>query len=464
MNTSLLEVLNITVKYVHQPRGSNTTVYYKRRVPGDLTQHYKQPFITKSTGVKDKTSATGKIVAINKLVEQEWAELRSGAETSSVYSQAIKLLANKDINTKGEELHPDALYEFFNDLKDNFPLDVKETLYHTLLTKGQNEHSQEQESAFMEYLSPHEKRAMNLIREGNGLFLSEYADLYADLKGIDKNTKKFKAIKRDLDRVVDFLGDRLPHEYTKLEINDFVKHRLATGVKTGTVLRGFNSINATIAKVNDNYEIDHIHRFNKPNIPNLGDDRIERKDFTIEELNLLRSNLESSATRVDQLLKIALDTGMRVSEVVGLKSEDIDISVDNPYIKLRKNPFRSLKTKNSARVIPLIGLALNAVHGLGLSQEWLFPAYLDLDKSTFKGDSASAAMNKRIRSILGDKQSPTSHSFRHTMQTRLRAVECPLDIRDEICGWKSSISKNYGSPTDLKIKADYMRETLTNYC
>jgi integrase len=433
-------------------------------VPSDLLQHYKQPFITKSTGVKDKISAIGKIAVINKLVEQEWAELRSGTEAGPIYSEVIKLLANKDINAKGKELRPDALGELFDDLKDRFPPDVKEALYQTLLTKGQNEHTQEQEFALMKYLSPNEKRALNIIREGNDLYLSEYADLYADLKGIDKDTKKFKTVQRDLNQVIEFLGDRMPHEYSKLEVNSFIKDRLDTNVKTGTVSRGFNSINAAITKVNDNYEIDHIHRFNNPNIPNMGDDRVERKDFTVEELNLLRSILESSTTRVDQLLKIALDTGMRVSEVAGLKSEDIVLSGDNPYIKLRKNQFRSLKTKNSTRAIPLIGLALNAIQGLDLSQEWLFPSYCDTVKKSIKSDSASAAMNKRIRAILNNKQSQTSHSFRHTMQTRLRNVECPLDIRDEICGWKSSISKNYGSPTDIKIKANYMRETLTNYC
>ncbi len=463
MNTSLLEIINISVKYAHQPRGHNTTVYYKRRVPSDLSQYYSQPFITKSTGVKDKTFAVGKIIAINKLVEQEWAEFRSGADASSVYSKAIKLLASKDISAKGKELSLDASHEFFDDLKDIFPLDVKESLYRTLSTKGVNEHSQEQEAAFMEHLSPHEKRALGILREGNDLYLSEYADLYASLKDINKGTKKFKAIQRDLGRVIEFLGDRMPHKYSKLEVNGFIKDRLAAGVTTGTVLRGFNSINAVLNKVNDNYEIDYAHRFNKPNIPNLGNDRKERQDFTVEELNILRNKL-GPTNNTDQLIKVALDTGMRVSEVLGLASKDVNLSDSHPYIKLRKNPFRPLKTKNSARVIPLIGLALDTIQELDLSQEWLFPKYLDQDKNNFKGDSASAAMNKRIRSILNNKQSPTSHSFRHTMQTRLRNVECPADIREEICGWKSSISKNYGSPTDIKIKANYMRETLVNYC
>jgi integrase len=115
-------------------------------------------------------------------------------------------------------------------------------------------------------------------------------------------------------------------------------------------------------------------------------------------------------------------------------------------------------------MIPLIGLALEAAQSLDLTQEWLFPHYLSKDKKSFKHTNASNVINKRIKKLLDDPKAPTAYSFRHTMQTRLRNVECPADIREEICGWKSSISKNYGSPTDIKIKANYIRETLTNYC
>ena len=37
------------------------------------------------------------------------------------------------------------------------------------------------------------------------------------------------------------------------------------------------------------------------------------------------------------------------------------------------------------------------------------------------------------------------HAFRHSIQDRLRAVECPSDIIDQIGGWsKGSIGQNYG--------------------
>ena len=127
-----------------------------------------------------------------------------------------------------------------------------------------------------------------------------------------------------------------------------------------------------------------------------------------------------------------------------------------------KNPFRRLKTASSKRFIPLIGVALEAVK-LEIenkeSGDWLFPIYIDEAKESTKNTAASAAANKRIRSILG-QDAPTCHSFRHTFTSRLRNVECPKDIRDELGGWASSVSDRYGSPADIKIKQDYLLQSI----
>ena len=76
-----------------------------------------------------------------------------------------------------------------------------------------------------------------------------------------------------------------------------------------------------------------------------------------------------------------------------------------------------------------------------------------------KSDNGSAAAKKRIQSLLG-LDAPTSHSFRHTMATRLRDAECPEDMRNEMLGWSSKVSDRYGSPSDISIKARYLEKTL----
>ena len=55
-------------------------------------------------------------------------------------------------------------------------------------------------------------------------------------------------------------------------------------------------------------------------------------------------------------------------------------------------------------------------------------------------NSASVALNKWLRT-----HTCVVHSFRHAMRYRLRAVECPKEIIDQIGGWSSSdVGESYG--------------------
>ena len=52
------------------------------------------------------------------------------------------------------------------------------------------------------------------------------------------------------------------------------------------------------------------------------------------------------------------DTGMRLSEAVGLLTSDIILSTEIPHVNIINHPWRRLKTKGSNRTIPLIGASL----------------------------------------------------------------------------------------------------------
>ena len=50
------------------------------------------------------------------------------------------------------------------------------------------------------------------------------------------------------------------------------------------------------------------------------------------------------------------------------------------------------------------------------------------------------------------------HSFRHSMRDRLRAVECPSDIIDQIGGWAiEGIGQGYGEGYELNVCAKWIR-------
>ena len=283
---------------------------------------------------------------------------------------------------------------------------------------------------------------------------SDFIEAYSILKGLDEDSKAYKDVVRNIGYLTSNLGDHPPHEYSKVEINSFIRDRCKF-VRTTSVRREFNSICAVFNLVFEEHEIDHFHRFRKLRIPKEGLDSEERDDFTSDQLNLVRDIVGGSPNKIEQIIGLLIDTGMRSSEAVGLASRDIKLGTI-PHLIIHKNPMRPLKTRNSQRIIPLVGSSLAAAHCLDLSEEWVFPRWLLKDNGK---NTANANVNKRLHKILGPG-SPTSHSFRHTLTTRLRSFECPEYMRNELGGWASSVSELYGTPTDITNKAGYIEKAL----
>ena len=70
------------------------------------------------------------------------------------------------------------------------------------------------------------------------------------------------------------------------------------------------------------------------------------------------------------------ETGCRLSEIVGLSLEDIDL--ENELILIFPSPSRRLKTKNSQRELPLVGYAKLAIEEVirYSDGEYLFPRHI----------------------------------------------------------------------------------------
>ena len=134
------------------------------------------------------------------------------------------------------------------------------------------------------------------------------------------------------------------------------------------------------------------------------------------------------------------ETGCRLAEIVGLELEDIDL--EQGVIHIRPNAVRRLKTRNSKRTLPLVGYARTAMElALKFADDtYLFPRYIK--KGSCQATHASNALNRWLKKDFG----LTGHSLRHTFRDRLRAVECPLELIDQIGGWRSitTVGTGYG--------------------
>jgi len=122
-------------------------------------------------------------------------------------------------------------------------------------------------------------------------------------------------------------------------------------------------------------------------------------------------------------------------------------------VKIQPHRWRSLKTRSSERLIPLVGSskwAAERVLAAPNVSRFAFPTYNDGSRTN--SNSASAALNKWLQTRIGPDY--TIHSFRHSMRDRLRAVECPNDIVDQIGGWQTlGVGNTYGEGYPVIILA-----------
>jgi integrase len=151
---------------------------------------------------------------------------------------------------------------------------------------------------------------------------------------------------------------------------------------------------------------------------------------------------------------------MRLSEAAGLSKDDIKLNESIPYVDIKPHPWRSLKTKSSIRKVPLVGASLWSARRILESDNngpFAFPLYTN--ENMTNSNSGSAALNKWLRNRLGEGN--VIHGFRHSMRDRLRAVECPSDLIDQIGGWsRGSIGEGYGKGYDLDIKWRWIEKLI----
>ena len=130
-----------------------------------------------------------------------------------------------------------------------------------------------------------------------------------------------------------------------------------------------------------------------------------------------------------------------------------------PYVNIEPNSARKLKTKSSKRQIPLIGSSFWAAQQIlkNVKDEFAFPHYTIKDYC--HTNSASAALNKWLKSRVPDHC--VVHSFRHSMRDRLREINCPTEMIDQIGGWSNhKVGPLYGNGYSLKKLNENLKQVI----
>ena len=366
--------------------------YFSRRVPADLLSHYSYPRIVQ--GLKTRSAQTAKsraLVAAAKL-DEYWSHLRM--------------------------TDPDLIVS-------------------SLLKSGHGSFPRNSQ-----------------IRVSTGseqqITLSEALETYLTQKGASK-PKTFKAAaQRACSYLVDACGAKTLAEYTRADALSYRDYLIAKGLVGSSVSRVISSIRAVFNFAISEYALD----LKNPFVGMYFDKSAgvsKRFPIPIDDIRKVQHLCRTLDDDLRWLVALISDTGMRLAEGAGLLKSDKILDADIPHISLKPHPWRSLKTSVSQRSIPLVGTSLWAGQRLSeafADSPYAFPRYNK--KDTTNSNSASAALNKWLHQYV--REGCTMHSFRHSMRDRLRAVECPSDVIDQIGGWATEgVGQGYGEGYSIEV-------------
>jgi len=304
--------------------------------------------------------------------------------------------------------------------------------------------------------------ASNSVRRTDDpVSLDTAVETYLKLKSDGRSQTFFQATSRAMEYLkrstsVQDIGHLSQRDATAFR--DFLIER---GMTSASVRRVFGTVRAITNLTIREYGLGCKNVFADVYIPD--DDRIDKRPpIPPEVIRQIQKECMVIDDEKRWLVSLISDTGMRLAEAVGLLTSDIKLEEGIPYIKLRRHPWRSLKTKGSERDIPLVGASLWAAKRVVKNgHEFAFPIYTNSAKCS--ANSASAALNKWLKSRA--PSGSVIHSFRHSLRDRLRVVECPPDIADAIGGWAPmGVGQKYGAGFTIKQKNDWMKKIQRDDC
>ena len=374
--------------------------YFERRIPSDLLDHYKSAKIAYSLRTRCSRTATARARRASDRLDEYWYHLR---------------LTHQDV--PGKHL-----------LRDR----AVEPQAKALSVSPAGEHASE------------------------SVLLSDAVRIYLKLKGKGRPETFHRAAERSCGYLIDVCGDKEITSYSRSDATRFRDSLVQRELAGSSMTRIIGNVRAVINLAASELGITIANPFK-----GLFFDKkagVQRRvPFPDEQIREIQSACRRQDDELRWLVALLSDTGMRLAEAVGLVVEDFRLEAEIPHVVVVEKPWRRLKNTGSNREIPLVGASLWAARRICESRDaddFAFPAYNKGEQSN--ANSASATLNKWMRPRVPERC--TVHSFRHSMRDRLRAVECPSDVVDQIGGWQSGgVGHSYGSGYPLSVLHKWLK-------
>jgi len=268
--------------------------------------------------------------------------------------------------------------------------------------------------------------------------------VYMRLKGNGRPPTFEAAVRRSCGYLIDCCGMKDLKDYVRSDATKFRDHLFSKGLNGASVARIFGTVRAVINLALSEFGLSIVNPFS-----NVYFDQSQgvKKRIPVkpEDIEKVQQECYQADDEKRWLIALIADTGIRLGEGAGLLRSDFVEQDGILCVNIRPHPWRSLKTSSSERLVPLVGSskwAAERILAQSTESRFAFPNYNDGKRTN--ATSASAALNKWLKPKIG--QGYTIHSFRHSMRDRLRAIECPSEVIDQIGGWLThGVGNSYGN-------------------
>jgi integrase len=299
----------------------------------------------------------------------------------------------------------------------------------------------------------------SVVGRDNSPSMADALQIYLHLKAGKKPHAFTTGATRNVDYLIEVVGNKPLTSYTTIDAGKFRDWLIAKGMVTSSLRRVLSSIKAIVNLTISEHGLDIKNPFSNIFLPEIGS-ASKRLPVSTKDIMTIQNGCRSLDDEIRWLVGIISDTGLRLSEAAGLLMEDVNLDHPVSHVIITPNEHRRLKNIGSERIVPLHGVALWAAQRAKYATDtkFLFPKYMKTD--TCNANSASAAANKWIKSVVSANVSV--HSFRHSMRDRLRAIHCPTEVIDQIGGWSAgSVGNRYGTGYSVEILGEWMNKMTT---
>ena len=404
-----------------------------RRVPAAMRHLDTRSFVRITTGIKIVDDPRGiraaRVVAeLNAQLEQDWSDLAAGREPGHArrYEQARNRAASYGVQ-----------YAPATDVAREPLVELLERL--AALARGKDGGTDPKAvEAVLGGVEPPPLVLSGLV----DAFESEQATALAALSP-DQRRKARNPKLRAAENLIAVVGDKRLTDLTRtdaLAFRDHWKDRVLEGeVEVATANKDFGHVSKMLSTIENARRLGiSVEAFSRLRLE--GEESGQRTAFDpkfVQDVILADGALDGLNEEARRVVYVCADTGLRLSEIVNLLPHHIHLDADVPHVEIVAEG-RKLKTRHSARKMPLVGCALAAMK----LQPDGFPRYRD------KAAGLSALVNKALDTR---KMRPTTrhslYSLRHTFEDRLTALDPPDKIIAVLMGHKHARPKYGQGPT-----------------